>query len=551
MTDLVEAWAFKDTAVFLWDQRGHGRSDGMRGYAPNMATLIKDADRFVAHISASHNIPTENMMVLGHSVGAVIAAAWVHDFAPPVRGMILATPAFRIKLYVPFALASTRALVALKPDAFIKSYVRPSVLTHDKHEAKRYATDPLVFREIAAPLLVDLFDTSKRVVEDAGAIDVPTLVLSADADWVVHKRDQVRFFENLSSDIKSFENLDGFYHAIFHDAGRDKAVKKCQAFIERRFASPVSARTRADADKSGFTRTEYDGLIRPLPALSLKRLWFGAQSLLMKTLGRLSQGVRLGWRTGFDSGQSLNYVYQNEARGITPLGKLIDRNYLDAIGWRGIRQRGQILERLILDEIKHTAASERPVTLIDIAAGPGRYLLQTIKKAKDVDVTAVLSDNVRANLAVGEEIAREHRLDNVHFVQGDAFDPKSIRALAERPTIAIVSGLYELFPDNAPLKRSLKGLFDALDDGATLIYTNQPWHPQVEMIARVLTNREGVPWIMRRRTQGEMDDLVRAAGFEKTSMEIDDFGIFTVSVARKPASATVEADVKQPIRATA
>jgi hypothetical protein len=67
--------------------------------------------------------------------------------------------------------------------------------------------------------------------------------------------------------------------------------------------------------------------------------------------------------------------------------------------------------------------------------------------------------------------------------------------------------------------------------GGFLIYTGQPWHPQLEMIARVLTNRDGKPWIMRRRTQEEMDDLVRAAGFRKLDMEIDRWGIFTVSLA--------------------
>jgi hypothetical protein len=50
------------------------------------------------------------------------------------------------------------------------------------------------------------------------------------------------------------------------------------------------------------------------------------------------------------------------------------------------------------------------------------------------------------------------------------------------------------------------------------------------MIARVLTNREGQPWIMRRRTQLEMDTLVRRAGFEKIDMAIDRWGIFTVSI---------------------
>src|SRR5207253_8965252 len=101
------------------------------------------------------------------------------------------------------------------------------------------------------------------------------------------------------------------------------------------------------------------------------------------------------------------------------------------------------------------------------------------------------------------------------------------------PTIGIVSGLYELFPENEPLRRSLAGLAGAVEPGGTLIYTNQPWHPQVEFIARVLTNREGRPWVMRRRTQAEMDALVRAAGFTKIAQEIDAWGIFTVSVARR------------------
>jgi hypothetical protein len=49
----------------------------------------------------------------------------------------------------------------------------------------------------------------------------------------------------------------------------------------------------------------------------------------------------------------------------------------------------------------------------------------------------------------------------------------------------------------------------------------------------VLINRDGQPWIMRRRTQAEMAALVRAAGFEKLDMEIDAYGIFTVSLVRR------------------
>jgi hypothetical protein len=124
-------------------------------------------------------------------------------------------------------------------------------------------------------------------------------------------------------------------------------------------------------------------------------------------------------------------------------------------------------------------------------------------------------------------------LANVTFVKADAFDPSAFERVQPRPDIAIVSGLYELFPENSAVLTSLQSLARAIPKNGTLIYTNQPWHPQLELIARGLFNWDGRPWIMRRRTQAEMDDLVRVAGFEKVQMEIDPWGMFTVSVARR------------------
>jgi hypothetical protein len=148
----------------------------------------------------------------------------------------------------------------------------------------------------------------------------------------------------------------------------------------------------------------------------------------------------------------------------------------------------------------------------------------------------VLRDYKPANLESARRLAAELGLSNVTIEHGDAFDAASLAAVTPRPTVGIVSGLYELIPENEPVRRSLAGLAQAIEPGGYLIYTNQPWHPQVEFIARVLVNREGRPWIMRRRTQAEMDELVRAAGFEKRSQEIDRWGIFTVSVAQRIGS---------------
>jgi hypothetical protein len=123
---------------------------------------------------------------------------------------------------------------------------------------------------------------------------------------------------------------------------------------------------------------------------------------------------------------------------------------------------------------------------------------------------------------------------SVTFDRGDAFDGDALAALSPPPDLAIVSGLYELFPDNGMIGRSLSGLARAMRPGSLLIYTGQPWHPQLEMIARSLTShRGGAAWVMRRRTQDEMDQLVDAAGFEKLDQRIDQWSIFTVSMARR------------------
>jgi SAM-dependent methyltransferase len=167
------------------------------------------------------------------------------------------------------------------------------------------------------------------------------------------------------------------------------------------------------------------------------------------------------------------------------------------------------------------------VRIVDIAAGCGRYVLDVIGEFPNA--SALLCDYAETNVEKGRAEAATRGLERVRFERGDAFDATRWSRLEPKADVIIVSGLYELFPDNAPVLASLRGLAAALKPGGRLIYTGQPWHPQLETIARVLRRR----WIMRRRSQAELDALVRAAGLVKERTRIDEQGIFTVSVARK------------------
>ncbi|PYI75204.1 MAG: hypothetical protein DMF01_08290, partial [Verrucomicrobia bacterium] len=205
--EMVDSIDLDDVAIFAWDARGHGRSPGERGTANSLRDVIKDVDAFARHVSKGHGTPIENMIVLAHSLAAVTVTAWVHDYAPPIRAMILATAAFHVKLYIPFAIPFLRVL---RP-RFVKSYVKSKMLTRDREQAARYDCDPLIFRQIAVNVLLDLHDTAKRLVADAGAIRTPTLMIGAGKDWVVSLKAQREFFDRLSSQEKRFEVFPGAY----------------------------------------------------------------------------------------------------------------------------------------------------------------------------------------------------------------------------------------------------------------------------------------------------------------------------------------------------
>jgi alpha-beta hydrolase superfamily lysophospholipase/SAM-dependent methyltransferase len=531
LIDLVEGINLPEFMAFGYDGRGHGKSPGPRGYAPSFSHIVKDLDTFVDFISKEHKIEKKNIFVVANSVGAVVCTSWVHDYAPQIRGMALAAPAFEVKLYVPGALAGCRLLDSVKHPSYISSYVKSKFLTHDVAEQKKYDSDELITPQIAANILVDLFDTSERVVSDAGAIHTPAIVFSAGSDWVVSNKPQKKFFENLSSKKKEFIELPGFYHGVLYEKDKKIPFDHIHRFVNECFAAEVEAVDLTKADKEGYTFKEYQALLNGDISMANK-INYATQVASMKTLGTLSEGIRIGYKHGFDSGISLDHVYKNKATGDLGLGQVIDHFYINAVGWKGIRARRVHIRETLEGCINNLIKEGKPVRIMDIGSGPGRYLQETVKKFEKQDVKALLRDFAPANIEEAKEISKEIGCTNAEFVVADAFDPESYQKQEFRPNILIVSGLFELFPSNEMVIRAISGATAILEDGGYIVYTGQPWHPQLEMIANTLPNREGEKWIMRRRTQKEMDQLFARSGAQKYDMKIDQWGIFTVATAK-------------------
>ena len=530
---LVDELELTEYDFFAWDQRGHGRSPGARGDSPSFAACVKDVDAFVRHIAAVHGIASSEIAIVAQSMAAVVVLAWIHDYALRVRSVVITAPAFRVKLYVPFARAGLALLYRLRGNFFITSYVKPRLLTHDPERIKSYGEDPLVTRAISVRVLLGLLDTAERLVADAAAIRVPLLLLTSDQDWVVHRSPQEAFFERLGSAVKQKVLLRGFLHDTLGEQPRSHAIARVRGFILDRFEEPCTEPAIDGADKRGHTFTEFDALRKSLPVASWRNLKFAATRLSMRTLGRLSTGIRIGLANGFDSGSMLDYVYRNQASGRLLIGKLIDRGFLDAIGWRGIRVRKTHVARAVAAAAKRLHVAGTPIDLMDVAAGPGTYLVDALQASGIVPHSIQLRDYDDVNVAAAQAALAKSPYSGVGRAQrSDAFGPAAMASAQPRPSLVVVCGLYELYADNASVSSSLTAIARSIAPRGCLIYSGQPWHPQLELIARTLINhRDRGPWIMRRRTQAELDGLVAAAGFTKIEQWIDEWGMFTVSLA--------------------
>ncbi len=266
------------------------------------------------------------------------------------------------------------------------------------------------------------------------------------------------------------------------------------------------------------------------------RLKWATMRGVLSTAGRSSQGVRTGYQHGFDSGTMLDYVYVNKAHGTFGVGKLIDRVYLNAVGWRAIRARRDLLKSMLSAEVEHNRALGQPTRLLDVAAGPGRYLQELLQECgpQQGDLRILCRDLAPAGVEQGRRQAEANRLQAIHYEQGDAFNPAPTdAALGGAPNVIVVSGLYELLLEDETIQKSLERLYELLAPGGAIYFTTQTNHPQLEFIANVLPNRDGLPWVMKCRAVGQLESWAKQAGFKKIESRGEKVGLFTVTTGRK------------------
>ena len=244
---------------------------------------------------------------------------------------------------------------------------------------------------------------------------------------------------------------------------------------------------------------------------------YSALGLGMRTLGRLSDGIRLGYETGFDSGTMVDYVYRNEAHGITPLGRAFDRVFLDHPVWEGVRAR----RRLLITQLKDSLHRYSAPVLFDVAAGPGSYLFEL--PAGDYWAGDIMPAEVTRGRARAE---RDGRAD-IRFVQADAFD--SATWPHPRFDILVTSGFFDILNDRADLERLMDAGTRATDVGARWVWTVMERHTNLALLSATTIDFNKRPWVATLRSAEDIAKLAEPRGWRVERCEREAGRFFAVA----------------------
>lgn len=264
-------------------------------------------------------------------------------------------------------------------------------------------------------------------------------------------------------------------------------------------------------------------LQRELPRASPRAWGYGALARLNRAGAQLSEGLRIGHTSGFDSGPFMAHVYADRAQGRTPLGRLLDRRLLDQPTCRAFREIRAQAQAAVLDAVD--ACGDQAV-VADLAAGPSPYLLEALKARPAVRATLCDIDT-EALAQARAAAAAAGTADRVQTRVASAFDRAALAELTPRPDVVLELGLYGIYHDDALIERHLKDVGEVLAP-RQIVCNVQVANPDIERIARVWRNQAGERCVWRLRPAEQILDYAAAAGYRPVAITADTGRIYRV-----------------------
>ncbi len=220
-------------AVYALDFPGHGRSDGPRCHIRRFEDFTASLDTLLRLAQEENSgVP---IILVGHSMGGLISAAFLPDHQSEFVAAVLSGPAIKAPQQPsPFALVIIRIIAALFPRLGVMRLDATGV-SRDPQVVSDYENDPLVFRgKVSARLASEVFQAMDSVLPVAATINLPMLFMHGGSDSLTSVEGSKALHERISSEDKKLIVYDGLYHEIFNEPERLEVMSDMKKWLEAR-----------------------------------------------------------------------------------------------------------------------------------------------------------------------------------------------------------------------------------------------------------------------------------------------------------------------------
>ena len=226
----LNRWGF---AVRGYDQYGHGESDGVRGALPVPARLLDDLSDVIesTRMRMESTVP---LIVLGHSMGGLVAACHVAMRKLRVDGLVLSSPALDPGLSA-FKKLLVEYLPRFAPNLTAGNGLDPDFLSHDPAVVAAYKADPLVHDRISARMARFIAEGGPMVLAHAREWTVPTLLIYAGADKLVDPRGSEAFAAAAPPKVVTTHRFDHLFHEIFNEPDAEPVFDALKQWLDARY----------------------------------------------------------------------------------------------------------------------------------------------------------------------------------------------------------------------------------------------------------------------------------------------------------------------------
>ncbi|MGW0332856.1 alpha/beta hydrolase [Streptomyces sp. NPDC003011] len=220
--ELAGVLAAHGAAVFGPDHMGHGRSAGERVLIEDFEDVVTDVHTVARLARAAH--PDVPLVMIGHSMGGLIAARYAQRYGGTLAALVLSGPVIG-------AWELPGRLLAL--DEIPDTPVSPAALSRDPAAGAAYAADPLVWHGPMKRPTAQAFVRTLETVSRGGDVGrLPLLWLHGEEDRLVPLAGSRAGVEALSGGRLTERIRPGARHEVFHETDRTQVFAEVTRFLD-------------------------------------------------------------------------------------------------------------------------------------------------------------------------------------------------------------------------------------------------------------------------------------------------------------------------------